>query len=229
MKAAVLWTGGKDCYLALHEARLAGWDVVLLATLAPPNARFRAHPLPVMARQARSLRLLHVVLDVEPPYAAGYRRAAARLRDSFGVRCLVTGDIDVPADHEDLVAATAAALGLQLVRPLWRRPRSELLAALLKLDAEVVVSCVRVEKLPAAWLGRRLDADAVAELCNLAAADALDACGEFGEYHTLVLHGPGFRERVVLHYDEALAGDGLRSLAIRSVHLEAPPCEPGRC
>ena len=49
MRAIVLWTGGKDCNLALYEAREAGLEIVALLTFVPPQVEFRAHPVSVMA------------------------------------------------------------------------------------------------------------------------------------------------------------------------------------
>ena len=57
--AAVLWTGGKDSALALHEARLNGCRVRCLVTFASPEPNFLAHPLAFMKLQATALALPH--------------------------------------------------------------------------------------------------------------------------------------------------------------------------
>ena len=43
-RVIVLWSGGKDAMQALCHAREAGHQVVALATFAPPEPRFLAHP-----------------------------------------------------------------------------------------------------------------------------------------------------------------------------------------
>jgi diphthamide synthase (EF-2-diphthine--ammonia ligase) len=40
--AAMLWTGGKDCSLALYEARRNGYDIRCLVTFAPLTPNFHA-------------------------------------------------------------------------------------------------------------------------------------------------------------------------------------------
>ena len=77
VSVAVLWTGGKDSALALHEFRERG--VTELVTFVPPNAAFRAHDLGLMAWQARAVGLPHHQMIVEAPYEAGYRRALLAL------------------------------------------------------------------------------------------------------------------------------------------------------
>ncbi|HEX5008982.1 MAG TPA: hypothetical protein VFY71_01180 [Planctomycetota bacterium] len=195
--AAVLWTGGKDCSLALHEARAAGLDVRALVTFTPRDPDFLAHPLPVLALQAQAAGLPHRRLVVEQPFRDGYERALRTLRDE-GVRVLVTGDIAEVAGHPNWVRECAEPLGLRVETPLWGRERPALLARLLELRFRVVVSCVDTRRLPAGWVGRTLDAAAVAELRALQASHGVDPSGENGEYHSLVLEAPFFAQRVDL-------------------------------
>ena len=91
-RAAALWTGGKDCSLALHEVRKSGLDIEELITFAPPSPVFLAHPLPFLARQAAAMGLRHRVITIRPPAEDGYTRALKALRRE-GIRTLVTGDI----------------------------------------------------------------------------------------------------------------------------------------
>jgi diphthine-ammonia ligase len=195
--AAVLWTGGKDCSLALHAARASGLAVRGLVTFTPREPRFLAHPLPVLLTQARALGLPHRCCVIEEPFREGYERALRRLRDE-GLRVLVTGDIAEVAGHPNWVRELAEPLGLRVDTPLWGRSREELLARLLELRFRVVISCVDTRRLPATWVGRELAAAAIAELHELQRSQGVDACGENGEYHTLVLEAPGFRAPVEL-------------------------------
>ena len=104
--AAVSFTGGKDCVLALHAVqaatRPAGFctappkdlDVILLVTFAPSaNADFKAHPMAVIQAQAAALGLPHVVCMVDAPYLESDQHNIRRLRELHGIDALVTGDI----------------------------------------------------------------------------------------------------------------------------------------
>ena len=70
--AAVLWTGGKDSALALHEARQAGCRVRGLVTFAPPEPDFLAHPIAFMKLQAAALALPHWLWPVHEPFHESY-------------------------------------------------------------------------------------------------------------------------------------------------------------
>lgn len=210
-RAAVLWTGGKDCALALALVRDAGMHVDVLVTLAPPGAAFRAHPLPVLAAQAVSLGVPHRVIEIEPPYDAAYRRAFERL-GAEGFTHLVTGDIDRVEAMPNWVRQCAAGLDVEVLTPLWSRNREELLDEVRRRGFHVVISCVR-PPLPSSLCGRPLDAAAI----DVIRAAGADLCGENGEYHTLVLDGPGFARPVVLDGEPVTGADGLTTLAVRSV------------
>lgn len=210
-RAAVLWTGGKDCTLALIRSGEAGLETGALVTFAPPGAAFRAHPLGVLAEQAAALGLPHRVVPIEAPYDVAYRRAFEALF-AEGFTHLVTGDIDRVAGMPNWVRQCARGLGVEVVTPLWGGERGALLADVARRGLRAVISCVR-PPLPPELCGRALDEDA---LRDIRAAGA-DLCGENGEYHTLVLDGPGFRWPLTLDATASTASDGLTTLAVRNV------------
>jgi uncharacterized protein (TIGR00290 family) len=194
--AAVLWTGGKDSALALDEAARSGWRIRCLATFAPPEPEFLSHPIAVMQRQAKALGLSHHILTVDAPFEQGYEAKLRRLRDAMHVECVVTGDIAEVSGCPSWVRERAFAVGMDVHTPLWGRDRTALLQQLLDRGFDAVISCVDTRRLDAAWVGRKLDAVAIAELGVLHQRTGIDACGENGEYHTLTLDGPGFAQRI---------------------------------
>lgn len=209
-RVAVLWTGGKDCALALDSVRRSGAEIELV-TFAPPGAAFRAHPPPVLGEQASALSLPWRVVEVTAPYEDGYVRALRRLVDE-GVRRVVTGDIDRVDGRPNWIRERAAGLPLAVATPLWGRDRESLLADLSARGFVAVVSCTRPPLAPS-LCGRVLDAAALDEIRRAGA----DLSGENGEYHTLVVDGPGFAWPLVLDAAPTTGDDGLTTLAVRAV------------
>jgi uncharacterized protein (TIGR00290 family) len=222
-QAVVLWTGGKDSALALHEARLSGRSIACLATFAPQGARFRAHPLEVMAAQAAALRLPHRVLEVVEPYEQGYRDAIERLCRSEGLSAIITGDIAEVAGLPNWIRQRCQGLDVEVVMPLWHREREELMGELLGAGFQAVLSCVKRPWFEARWLGWRLDAPCVAELRRLVETAGLDLCGENGEYHTIVLDGPGFAESLEIASSSPRAEGDIMYLEIRDLRRRTKP------
>jgi diphthine-ammonia ligase len=95
-KAALCFTGGKDCTLALHRAiNSAKYDICLLVTFAPANMqKFKAHPLTVVEMQTQSLGIPHKIYLVDgPDFLGSYRKHITSLREEFGIEALVTGTV----------------------------------------------------------------------------------------------------------------------------------------
>ncbi len=192
--AVVLWTGGKDSCLALHEALAGGCQISGLVTFAPPEPQFLAHPVAVMQQQARALGLPHRLLPVEPPHRESYERHIRALREREGVDLLITGDIAEVGGSPNWIRRCAEPAGMPVWTPLWGRDRKTLLDDLLAHRFRVLFSCVKTRWLAADWLGRELDTQAVRDLQTERERSGLDLCGEEGEYHTLVTDAPQFRQ-----------------------------------
>ena len=204
MSAAVLWTGGKDSALALHRA--ARLDVTELVTFVPPNAAFRAHDLRLMAAQARAVGLPHRQMVIEPPFDDGYERAFRELRAS-GIDRVVSGDIAPVGNQPNFINAPARRAGLELELPLWGADRRAHLDQIIALGFDVVLTYVNEPWLGPEWVGRHLDQRALAALSALSRDNGLDIAGENGEYHSMVLAGPGWQ----------------RALRVQGRTVSAPP------
>jgi len=189
MNSAVLWTGGKDSALALH--RSAGQGVTELVTFVPEQAHFRAHDLELMTFQARALGLPHRRVVVGLPYQQGYERALTELRAS-GIERVVTGDIAPVDGQPNFISVCAERVGMRVSLPLWGVERREYMQEVVALGFDVMLTFVNEPWLGAAWVGRHLDAQALAELEQSSRHTGLDLAGENGEYHSMVLGGPGW-------------------------------------
>lgn len=212
-RVIVLWSGGKDAMQALCHAREAGHQVVALVTFAPPSPRFLAHPLSQVQRQAAALGLPHRLVTIEAPFDQGYELALAELKDEWRLDGVVTGDIDSVGGAPNWIRERCQPLGIAVHTPLWQLSREALLADLLARGIVAHLSCVDTRVLAPDWVGRVLDRATLAELQQLASSRGFDACGEQGEYHTMVTDGPGFAAPVILGHWLVARQDHLAYLA----------------
>lgn len=221
VNAAVLWTGGKDSVLALHEARKQHCSIRCLMTFAPPGAEFLAHPIQLMQLQANALRLPHLLWPVQPPFAEAYEAGLRCLREVHGVDAVITGDIAEVDGEPNWIRERSGPAGLKVLTPLWGRDRLGLLEQLVSEGFHAVFSCVKDRWMTPDWAGRALDRQAIAGLRALREKNGLDLCGEQGEYHTLVLDAPGFQRRVQLEQHQVCREESLAYLKIERATLQA--------
>ena len=212
----VSWSGGKDACLALQRAAAAGGrPAALLCTLNEDGRTSRGHglPLALLEAQAASLGIPLVTRATTwDDYEATYVSVLHELRDQ-GVEAGVFGDIDLQA-HRDWVEGVCAAAGLDCHLPLWQEPRRRLLAEFLGAGGRATIVAVDSSRLGAEYLGLELDDALISRL----EAAGVDACGEEGEYHTMVTAGPLFRASVPLAWDGVEERDGHWVLQFSSAH-----------
>lgn len=203
-KAVILsWSGGKDSALALARLREdPRIDVVgLLTTVTAGYDRVSIHGVrrALLHAQAASIGVPVHEVTLQPEssndaYDAALADALNAVRERQpDVRRVAFGDIflqDVRQYREERIAA----LGFDGIFPLWGQPTRGLAQEVIDCGIRARLVCVDTHALPAAFAGRAYDAALLADL-----PDAIDPCGENGEFHTFVSAGPGFR--VPIGYD----------------------------
>ncbi len=189
-RAFISWSGGKDSALALHRARSRGFRVAaLLNMLDQDGGRSRSHGLPpaLVASQARSLGCELIQPRASwKDYEQEFKKACMILR-RFGVTDGVFGDIAVE-EHREWVERVCREHGLRPRLPLWGEGARDLLEEFLELGFRAVIVSVELSRLDESFLGRELDLRALEDVSR----SGVDPSGESGEYHTVVLGGPGF-------------------------------------
>ena len=189
-RAAVSFTGGKDCHLALYRASKE-YKIVCLVVFHPKDKKFRAHPIEWQRTQAQALGLpLHMYCTDASSTGGCYRKAYAKairqLQHEHQIEALITGDIDLIGDAKSNFISDVCAEyvpEIQVVLPLWQQPRRILLEEMSK-TMEIIFSCVK-SPFDSSWIGRRL-----LHPDDLQQFEAIDLTGENGEYHTMVLYAP---------------------------------------
>jgi uncharacterized protein (TIGR00290 family) len=153
----------------------------------------RSHGLPesLLRRQAEALGLPLIAIPTSwEDYQANFIDALQQLKTSHNIEAMVFGDIDLQ-EHRDWEEMVCTKAGLSAILPIWKQDRKALVFEMLDQPIEtMIVSCN--DTMGQDFLGRILDRPLIAEL----EAIGVDACGEAGEYHTLVLNCPLFRRRV---------------------------------
>jgi uncharacterized protein (TIGR00290 family) len=160
-----------------------------------------------MARQAEALGIEHVILETPEPYRENYIAGIRKLRDHYGIRKLVTGDIDLVDGLPNWPRECCEGTGVEVLTPLWGRDRLEILKQMVDEGFKIVFTLVKSPWLTPDWLGREITPDVLDELQALSRTNGIDPCGENGEFHTMALFGPQFRHEVRLDEWKAATQD----------------------
>jgi len=193
------WSGGKDSTLAFFKATQEGGTPKKLLTMFEENKeRSRSHALPlaVLQAQADSIQVPLLIKGASwQTYEQEFLEALNELKKE-DITHGVFGDIDLE-DHLTWVENTCAKANVTPHHPLWKMERRAVLNELMEHGFECVIIVVKDEKLPPSFLGKTLTEDVIKEIESY----GIDACGEEGEFHTVVVDGPIFTRKINLQFN----------------------------
>jgi diphthine-ammonia ligase len=215
---AASWSGGKDGCLATYKAMQQGVEVgFLLNTIADTYQRVRFHGTPrdLIRTQAEALGL--ELLQWPTPddtYEDSYQDALRELKRR-GVEGMIFGDI-FPAANRDWGIRMCQAAGLKWLHPIYDLGTQQVMAQFLGAGFEAVIVSGRPDLFSGAQMGMRLGPEFLAWAARQV---GLDVCGEYGEYHTVVVDGPLFRQRIEITDSEPVQVNGHWFLDVRGWEL----------
>lgn len=188
-RAAISWSGGKDCCTALMRAS-AAFDVVAMVTMfGEDGERSRSHGLRPDVISAHATRLGVESLTTRCTWQTYTDQYVALLGEvkARGITHVIFGDI-MGEPHKAWNEQVCAHHGLVPVMPLWGEPTRVLAEEFIARGGEARLVTVRPPLLDQFWLGTFLDATALNQFEQI----GVDPCGELGEYHTVVTNCPLF-------------------------------------
>ena len=190
MDFAVSYSCGKDSALALYRMIKAGnRPVAMITTVNSKENRswFHGASDDVLSEISKSLGIPLIICRCEPEeYLAAIEKGLVEAK-SMGAQACVFGDIDID-DHKKWNEQLCLNAGLECILPLWGEDREALISESLDAGFKSMIKIVQKSFLDESFLGETL----TAELVEKIKATGADACGENGEYHTIVYDGPAF-------------------------------------
>jgi uncharacterized protein (TIGR00290 family) len=209
-KALISWSSGKDSAFALHEVLRAGeFDMVgALTTVTETFGRVSIHGVrqEILCAQLDAAGLPPTIVRI--PYPCPNEIYEARMGEAIasavsdGITHIIFGDLfleDIRAYREQKLAGT----GITPLFPLWGRPTEGLAREMIASGFEAYIATIDLKKLPADFAGRKFDGQLLADL-----PDGVDPCGENGEFHSCVVAGPIFSQRLAVTPGERVERDG---------------------
>ena len=190
------WSGGKDSCYALMRAVREGHELKALVNMMNENGRIsRSHglPLSILQQQADKIGVPIVATPTSwNDYRENFVRVLKAIKDQYRVQAMVFGDIDLQP-HRDWEEMVCDESGLEALLPLWQQNRRVLVNEMIESGIKaMIVSCNT--QMGEGFLGRTITHVLADELEGM----GIDACGENGEFHTLVVDCPLFKSAIEL-------------------------------
>lgn len=217
---ASLFSGGKDSSWALYRALEDGLNVTKLVTVHPGDDSYMYHvpatELAALAAESIGIDLIEIepgdlgaatATDSGAQGDAELEPLEAALGDlvESGLTGVTAGAVESEF-QTSRIEGMCDRLGIDLYAPLWQRDPVTLAEEMLDAGFEIIIIQVAAGGLDESWLGRRLDADALAELLELNERYGVHPLGEGGEFETLVTDGPHMSRPIELTWERVWDG-----------------------
>ncbi|MET0582358.1 MAG: ATP-binding protein [Pseudoxanthomonas sp.] len=204
------WSGGKDAAWTLHRLRQSGVQVAgLITTLTAGYERVSMQGIRRTVLHAQAAATGLPLIEVTIPPACDnevYEAAFASGLESARERCPDLGDIAFGdlflQDIRDYRVAMCGRYGWEVLTPLFGSDTADLAREMLAGGLKAALCCVDTQQLGADFAGRDFDAALLESL-----PEAIDPCGENGEFHTCVHAGPMFAEPLAIRKGETVLRD----------------------
>ncbi|OGG24185.1 hypothetical protein A3A79_03265 [Candidatus Gottesmanbacteria bacterium RIFCSPLOWO2_01_FULL_43_11b] len=218
--AIATWSGGKDSCLAAYKAMKAGYTISYLAnTVSREYKRVRFHGVEdtLIQKQAKAIGI--PLLQQETTAKWYWKEFTANLRKGFRkpIEGVVFGDIHLEECFE-WSQKVCTDLSVHLVEPLWQKKPETILEEFINLGFEAIIVSAQANLFGKEWVGKTIDKSFLVDIKKL---KGIDVCGENGEYHSLVLNGPMFKQKINILKSKPLYRDGYWFLDIQKYRLNS--------
>ena len=200
MNFAMSYSFGKDSAFALYKMLEAGHKpVCLVTTINKNNGKSWTHGINsnIIERSAKALDLPIILVPCD---AKNYENAfedALKESKNMGATACVFGDMDINL-HLEWNKARCMNAELECITPLWGINRERVIFEELNIGFTAVIKCIEKKFLGTEFLGKIIDKN----ILNKIQSTGADICGENGEYHTLVINGPIYKNSIEIVFGD---------------------------
>ncbi|MCI4365468.1 MAG: diphthine--ammonia ligase [Thermoplasmata archaeon] len=229
MAVTALVSGGKDSIYAAYLAETQGWSVDELVTLRPEDPEsmmFHTPNLDLVPLQAASWGKRHRSI---PVHGRGEVAELDALEEALAheVGPVVAGAIESSYQWARLLRV-GGRVGRRVFTPLWRRDPARVVREEISAGLDIRLVHLAAESLSPELLGRPVDVRFLEELERTGRrGPRVNVAGEGGEYETLVVDAPFFRERIEIDQEDREITASTARLTIRKAHLVGKPDRAG--
>ncbi len=221
MTVTALVSGGKDSVYAAYLADCQGWPVDELVTVRPADPESMMYHTPnldLVALQAAAWGKAHRTVAVREPGEAGELASLAEAL-AAGPGPVVVGAVASSYQWARVLRA-ADRSGRRVYAPLWRVDPSRVVREEVSAGLDIRLVHLAAEPLSAELLGRRLDRALLEELERRSrTVRSVNVAGEGGEYESLVVDAPFFRQRLELETVEPVVSSTTARLVVSRAKL----------
>ena len=220
MRAAVLFSGGKDSAYSLYKEK-DNYEIVCLISLFPekPDSYMFHYPnVKFIKYQAESLNLPLIIQNTKAEKEEELKDLETAMKKAireYKIEALISGAL-ASSYQKSRIDDLCRKLRIKSVAPLWHVDPENYLGELIKNKFEVIITGIAADGLNESFLGRKIDKKLIQDLKKL----KIHLGAEGGEYETFVLNCPLFSKKIeILESEKIMENYCVGRLEIRKIKL----------
>ena len=200
MKLGILFSGGKDSYLAMHLAS-EDREISCLLTMKSSNQdswMFHTPAITWTNLQAESMGIPQIIQETEgiqDDELDDLFTLIKKAKEEFSIQGIVTGAL-ASTYQSTRIQKICNKLNLWCFNPLWQLPQEKLLKKLQTHNISSIITGVAAEPFDESWLGKEIDSSTINELLLYSKKYRINPAGEGGEFESLVINAPMFSKKL---------------------------------
>ena len=200
MNLAVLFSGGKDSYLALQYASKEH-EIGCLLTLDSKKEdswMFHTPAIEWTKLQAEAMGFNHLIKKtsgIKEKELGDLKTVIKFAISKYSIEGIVTGAL-ASVYQSTRIQKICNELDLWCFNPLWQMPQMVLLQKLLSSNIESIITGVAAEPFDDSWFGRSIDSECITNLVTLESSHRINPAGEGGEIESFVVNAPLFNKSI---------------------------------
>lgn len=199
LKAAVLFSGGKDSCLALLKAKEKGFKIKYLLTILPSSYdsyMFHKPSLVLLKTQAKALKLPLIIEKSKSVKEKELNDLERLLKKVIGkVDLIVSGGVASEYQY-NRIKKIVEKFNFKLFCPLWQESAEKIWDECLKNNFKIILTKICCEGIAKEWLGKEIDEEKLKKLKELSKKHGFSLEFEGGDAETAVLFMPLFSNKI---------------------------------
>jgi len=198
MKAAVLFSGGKDSCYSAYLAKKKGYEITCLISVFSKNPDSYMFHTPSIKRTKQQAKVMKIPLIIQKTKGKkeselkDLEKAIKKAKTKYKINCIFSGAL--ASNYQKLrIENICKKLNLKSITPLWHKDEITYLEELIKNKFKVIITGVATEGLDKSWLGKEINPQFIRDVKELHNKYKIHPAGEGGEFETFVLDCPLFK------------------------------------
>ena len=224
MKLGILFSGGKDSYLAMHLAS-EDHEISCLLTMKSSNQdswMFHTPAITWTNLQAESMGIPQIIQETEgiqDDELDDLFTLIKKAKEEFSIQGIVTGAL-ASTYQSTRIQKICNKLDLWCFNPIWQLSQVKLLEKLKSYKITSIITGIAAEPFDESWLGKEIDSSTINELLSYSKKYKINPAGEGGEFESLVINAPMFSKKLHILSSNIYYSNFSGRLEIKEAKLE---------